>query len=49
MVAFLQEPERLTDNFAGSLVQTALNLFVHEPFELWRERDVHANQLSNRE
>src|SRR5688572_2851706 len=36
LVAFLQKPECLTDNFAGRLVQAALDLFVYEPFELWR-------------
>jgi hypothetical protein len=43
LVAFLQKPERLTDNFAGGLVQTALDTFLHESFELWRQRDVHAD------
>ena len=48
LVAFLQQSQSLADNFAGCLVQTALNLFVHESLELWRQRDVHANQPSNR-
>jgi hypothetical protein len=48
LIAFLQESERLAHNFAGGLVQAALNLFVHESFELWRERDVHVNLPSDR-
>src|SRR6185503_6644448 len=44
LVAFLQKPERLTDNFAGGLVQTTLDLLVHEPFELWRQRNIHADR-----
>lgn len=34
MVAFLQKPERLTDNLAGCLVQTAVDLVVYESFEI---------------
>jgi len=36
-VPFLEQAQRLSDDFAGRLVQPALNLFVHESFELWRE------------
>src|SRR5262249_9813080 len=43
LVPLLQQPERLTDNFPGSLVQTALDLLVYEPFELRRQRNVHAD------
>jgi hypothetical protein len=46
LVAILQKPQRLTDNFAGSLVQAALDLFVYQSFELWRQRNVHADLAS---
>ena len=46
LIAVLQEPERLTDHLAGGLVQAALNLLVHESFELRRERNVHRNPPS---
>ena len=48
LIAFLKESECLADNFAGCLVQATLNLFVHKSYELWRERDVHADQASYR-
>ena len=48
LIAFLQEPECLANDFTGRLVQATLDLFVHESFELWRERDVHANRPSHR-
>ena len=43
VVAFLQKSKRLADDFAGGLIETALNLLVHESFELWRKRDVHGD------
>jgi hypothetical protein len=46
LIAFLQEPECLADDFTGCLVKATLDLFVHESFELWRKRHVHANQPS---
>jgi hypothetical protein len=46
LVAFFQEPECLTDNFAGSLVQTALDFLVHESLEFGRQRDVHYDLAS---
>ena len=46
LVPFLQKSQGLADHFAGCLVQAALNLVVHESFELWSERDVHRNVTS---
>src|SRR5207247_1992928 len=37
-VAVLQQSQCFADHFARRLVQTALNFFVDESFELWRER-----------
>jgi hypothetical protein len=37
----LQEPERLTDQFARRVVASRLDLALHEIFEFRREMDVH--------
>ena len=37
LITFLQESQRLADDFARGLVQAAVNLFDHESFELWCE------------
>jgi hypothetical protein len=39
LVARRQEPESLTDNLAGGLLQAVPDVSVHEPFELWCEQD----------
>lgn len=46
VVALLQEPERVFDNSAGSLVQTARDVLVCETFELRRQRNVHVDRSS---
>jgi len=48
LVAFLQEPERLPDDFPGRLVRAALDLLVHRSFQLWRQRDIPADLASHR-
>src|SRR5262245_38819544 len=45
MVALLQKPERLADHFAGGLVQTTRDFLVYESFELWCQRNVHADLI----
>ena len=46
MVALFEEAQRLSDDFARRLIETALDLLIHESFELWCERNVHVDQPS---
>jgi hypothetical protein len=48
MIALLQKSQCLADNLAGRLVQAALDLLIHESFELWRKRNVHQSVLELR-
>jgi hypothetical protein len=46
VVALFEEAQRLSDDFARRLIETALDLLIHESFELWCERNVHVDQPS---
>src|SRR5262245_57039843 len=41
VVAYLEEPQRLADDFAGRLIQAARHFFLDEFFEFRRQRNVH--------
>ena len=41
LIALLEEPECVTDHFAGGLVLARLYLLADEFLELWGEGDVH--------
>jgi hypothetical protein len=44
---FLKNTKRFADDFAGVVIVTGLHLRLHEAFEFWRQRNVHAVTMLN--